>query len=79
MSTTTTAVLYAIMSGVALMAIPLITCILGLLILRRVDALTASLVGIGLALDGKLERLIAAREIIAHALGVTEGQNQSKR
>ena len=60
--TTVVTVFYSIVSGIALMAIPLITCILALLILRRVDTLTAALVEIGKAVDGKLERLMAARE-----------------
>ena len=55
-------VFYGIISGIALMAIPLITCIFCLLILRRVDA-------IGSALDGKLEMLMSARETVARAEG----------
>ena len=70
--TTVVTVFYSIVSGIALMAIPLITCILALLILRRVDTLTAALVEIGKAVDGKLERLMSARETIAHTAGKME-------
>jgi len=72
-------VFYAIVSGIALMAIPLTTCILCILTLRRIDNLILSLNSIGLSVNGKLERLMVAREIIAHAAGITEGRNQSKQ
>ena len=65
-------VFYAIVSGIALMAIPLTTCILCLLTLRRIDTLTLSLNSIGLAVDGKLERLIEAREAVARSQGRDE-------
>ena len=62
-------VFYALLSGIALMAIPLITCILTLLVLRRVDVIAATLTEVGKAVDGKLELLIRAKEAIARAEG----------
>ena len=62
-------VFYALLSGIALMAIPLITCILTLLVLRRVDVIAATITEVAKAVDGKLELLIAAKEAIARAKG----------
>ena len=60
------------------MAIPLITCILCLLILRRTDNLSTALELIGRAVDGKLERLISARETIARGEGRDEERARVK-
>jgi hypothetical protein len=62
-------VFYGIISGIALMAIPLITCIFCLLILRRVDTIGSALVEVSKAVDGKLEMLMSARETVARAEG----------
>ena len=69
MQSTGVTVMYGLISALALMAIPLITCIFSLLVLRRVDTIWATLIEVSKALDGKLEILMAARETIARAEG----------
>jgi hypothetical protein len=54
---------------------PLLTLILCLIIIRRQDVSTAQFLQLHLQMNGKLLELIQAREHIAHAAGVKEGQN----